>query len=227
MKKSDFIVILFSIAFFVPFFISETIYEFYKTFNTEHGFIAAFVKFFILATFGESIGLRIREGIYWRNSFGLPAKAVVWGFLGIVIKAEFILFGAGSPKVLEYIGFSLAELNSQGLNFIKILSAFSISFFMNIIFSPVLMTFHKITDIHISKNGGKFNSLLKKINFTESFNSIDWNIQYNFVFKKTIPLFWIPAHTITFLLPADFQVLFAALLGIALGVILALAANKK
>jgi hypothetical protein len=46
---------------------------------------------------------------------------------------------------------------------------------------------------------------------------------WGFVFKKTIPFFWIPAHTITFLLPPDVQVLFAALLGIALGTILAVA----
>ena len=45
-----------------------------------------------------------------------------------------------------------------------------------------------------------------------------------FVFKKTIPFFWIPAHTITFLLPGQYQVLFAALLGVALGIILSIAA---
>ena len=55
---------------------------------------------------------------------------------------------------------------------------------------------------------------------------INWNVQWNFVFKKTIPFFWIPAHTITFLLPEDYQVAFAALLGIALGVILSFAAIK-
>jgi hypothetical protein len=52
--------------------------------------------------------------------------------------------------------------------------------------------------------------------------NLDWNVQWNFIFKKTIPFFWIPAHTVTFLLPVEFQVLFAALLGIALGVILSI-----
>jgi len=51
-------------------------------------------------------------------------------------------------------------------------------------------------------------------------------VQWNFVFKKTIPFFWYPAHTITFLLPVDYQVLFAAILGIALGTILAMASLK-
>lgn len=53
-------------------------------------------------------------------------------------------------------------------------------------------------------------------------NKIDWNIQYGFVFKKTIPLFWYPAHTITFLLPGNYQVLFAAFLGVVLGLILSI-----
>ena len=51
---------------------------------------------------------------------------------------------------------------------------------------------------------------------------IDWNIQYDFVFKKTIPLFWYPAHTITFMLPGNYQVLFAAVLGVVLGLILSI-----
>ena len=55
---------------------------------------------------------------------------------------------------------------------------------------------------------------------------MNWDVMWNFVFLKTIPLFWFPAHTITFLLPPDFQVLFAALLGIALGLILAFASLK-
>jgi hypothetical protein len=52
---------------------------------------------------------------------------------------------------------------------------------------------------------------------------IDWQVMWGFVFKKTLPLFWIPAHTVTFLLPEMHRVLFAALLGIVLGTILAIA----
>jgi hypothetical protein len=56
---------------------------------------------------------------------------------------------------------------------------------------------------------------------------LDWKTQWGFVFKKTIPLFWYPAHTLTFMLPSNYQVLFAAFLGVALGVILAIANNKR
>ncbi len=105
--------------------------------------------------------------------------------------------------------------------------AFSVSLAMNLIYAPVMMTLHKITDIHIINNGGKLSSVAKRIRFAEIFKSINWDVQWHFVFKKTIPLFWIPAHTVTFLLPEDFRVLFAALLGITLGTILAFASLKE
>jgi hypothetical protein len=88
-----------------------------------------------------------------------------------------------------------------------------------------MMTFHKVTDTHIINNGGTLSGFLKPIKFGEIITNLNWNVQWNFVFKKTIPFFWIPAHTITFLLPAEFQVLFAALLGIVLGVLLAISSQ--
>ena len=59
MKKSDILFFLFVIALFLPFFISDTIYEWYKSFNAIHGMVMSFVKFAILATLGEMLGLRI------------------------------------------------------------------------------------------------------------------------------------------------------------------------
>jgi len=56
---------------------------------------------------------------------------------------------------------------------------------------------------------------------------IDWDGFISFVLVKTIPIFWIPAHTITFLLPSEYRVLWAAFLSIALGAILAFAKKKK
>ena len=86
--------------------------------------------------------------------------------------------------------------------------------------------FHKITDIHIIENGGTLRGFVKPIRFARVFQEINWDVQWNFVFKRTIPLFWIPAQTITFLLPEEFRVLFAAFLGIVLGVLLAVAARS-
>ena len=62
MKKSDILFFLFVIALFLPFFISDTIYEWYKSFNAIHGMVMSFVKFAILATLGEMLGLRISTG---------------------------------------------------------------------------------------------------------------------------------------------------------------------
>ena len=228
MKRQDIYFIAGLIALFLPFFLSETIYSFYTSFNKEHGLITAFIKFALLATFGEALGLRIREGIWNRKDFGLLPRAVVWGFLGITIKVAFVIFASGTPHFLEYIGVKDAgKIMSGNLNVYKILVAFSISLAMNLTYAPVMMTLHKITDIHIVKYKGKLSCFLKKIKFAENFKQINWDVQWHFIYKKTIPFFWIPAHTITFLLPAETQVLFAALLGIALGAILAFASLKK
>jgi len=56
--------------------------------------------------------------------------------------------------------------------------------------------------------------------------TIDWQGFFGFVVAKTIPLFWIPAHTVTFLLPPEYRVLAAAFLSIALGAILAFAKRR-
>jgi hypothetical protein len=48
---------------------------------------------------------------------------------------------------------------------------------------------------------------------------------WGFVYKKTIPFFWIPAHTVTFLLPAEIRVLFAVVLSVVLGLLLTISAK--
>lgn len=223
-KKQDFIFITAFLVVFLPFFIWDDLMAYYRSFNAEHGIIMSFIKFSILATAGELIGLRIKTGKYYKQGFGVIPRMIVWGFLGISIKMAFVIFASGTPVLLDYLGMD----NSAGImhgpfSLNKLFISFCISLFLNVIFAPVMMTFHKITDVHIVSNSGTITGFFTPIKFREIFVNLNWNVQWNFVFKKTIPLFWIPAHTITFLLPADFQVLFAALLGIALGIILAIA----
>jgi hypothetical protein len=226
MKLKDLFFILFLTLLFIPFLISDGLYAFYIKFNAEHGFITAFIKFAVLATAGEVAGLRIRSGSYLVPGFGILPRAIVWGILGLLIKAAFSIFLAGVPPMLEYLGMdSPLEQLVGPMSFSRVIVAFSVSFFLNIFFSPVLMTLHRITDAHISAGKGTLEGLFRAPSVGASLRSIDWNMHWGFVLKKTIPLFWIPAHTLTFLLPADFQVLFAALLGIALGVILAVASR--
>lgn len=229
MKKNDLLFILGAIIVFAPFFISESVYKAYTTFNTEHGMIMAFIKFGILATAGELIGLRIRTGEYYQKGFGVIPRAIVWGVLGLTIKLAFIVFATGVPAFLTYMGFSEAvpAFKSTDFSALQLLVAFSISACMNIIYAPFMMTLHKITDTHIVDNGGTVKGLFQPIKFGKIISNLNWDVQYNFVFKKTIPFFWIPAHTITFLMPSELRVLFAALLGVALGVILSVAAIKS
>ncbi len=108
----------------------------------------------------------------------------------------------------------------------KILTAFFISAFMNAIFAPVMMGFHKLTDTYIDLSGGKIGNL-SGVKLAEVVDTIDFQGLVGFVYFKTIPFFWIPAHTITFLMPPVYRVLMAAFLGIALGAILGFAKKKK
>lgn len=227
MKRSDLLFVCCVVVFFLPFFLSGWLFDAYNAFNHDHGMIMSFIKFAILATLGEVIGLRIKTGSYYSPGFGILPRAIVWGFLGITIKLAFVIFTSGTISFLTYMGFrDAAVVFGEGFSAGKLLIAFSISVFMNTIYAPVMMTFHKITDTHIISNSGSLQSLLKPVDFAGILKNINWDVQWNFVFKKTIPFFWYPAHTITFLLPPDFQVLFAALLGIALGTILAVASIK-
>jgi hypothetical protein len=224
LKKKDVVFILCVILFFSPFAIFQSVLNFYIDFNHQHSLITAFIKFALLATLGEVIGLRIKTGMYYKPGFGIIPRMIVWGFLGITIKIAFVIFASGTPVLLESLGFKDAvDVINGPANLQKFAVAFCISFCMNVIYAPVMMTFHKITDMHIINNGGTLSGFFTPINFKKLFVDLNWKVQWNFVFKKTIPFFWIPAHTITFLLPADFRVLFAAILGIALGTILAIA----
>ena len=59
MKKSDILFIVIVIALFAPFLFSSSLYESYQSFNAAHGMVMSFLKFAILSTLGELLGLRI------------------------------------------------------------------------------------------------------------------------------------------------------------------------
>lgn len=228
MKKQDSLFVFILIVIFLPFFVSDAVYGWHRSFNAAHGMVMSFLKFGVLATLGEMLGLRISAGVYNRKGFGVLSRAVVWGILGMGINMAMIVFSKGVPQFMEYMGMAnaAATFTSEAMSLDKVLVALAISVTMNTIFAPVFMTFHKITDTHILMCGGSIKSLITPIPMTKIITGLNWNVQWNFVFKKTIPFFWYPAHTITFMLPPDMRVLFAALLGIVLGVLLAVAARK-
>lgn len=228
MKQKDFFFLLIVAALFLPFCLSETLYRSYQSFNAAHGMVMSFLKFGILSTLGELLGLRISTGSYLKPGFGLWPRAVVWGIFGMGINMAFVVFSTGVPAFAGYLGVAHPEeLMAGPLTMEKVLLALAISVTMNTIFAPVFMTLHKITDTHILATGGTLRGLFTPIPMGDIMQGMNWRVQWNFVFKKTIPFFWYPTHTITFLLPEETRVLFAALLGVALGVILAVAARKK
>ncbi|HPC37817.1 MAG TPA: hypothetical protein PLF21_00755 [Exilispira sp.] len=227
MKKNlvkDILLILFIPIIFIIFGFIPFLFTFYKSFNSAHPYIMSFIKFAILATYGEIASFRISNKRYPDKSFGILPKMLVWGILGIFIKAAFVIFSNGAIALLISINrnFPSNILATKGLSLLKILASFSISLTMNLIFAPVMMAAHKITDLYIAKAGGTFGGIFKtRFVFTELLKDIDWKSFGGFVLCKTIPFFWIPAHTITFLLNQSYQVLFAALLSVALGLLLA------
>ena len=238
MKKKDFYFGVVLILFFLPFFISDTVFEQFMVLTKTHAYIMSFIKFAVLATLGEVIGLRIRTGHYSRKGFGLLPRALVWGFLGITIKIAFEIFGTGAPDMLASMGISfppeyatpsaiLKQSIFESLSWLHLLSAFAVATTMNIFFAPFFMTIHKISDEHINETGGTLKGFFTPFRFGYHMENLNWGVMYNFVFKRTIPIFWIPAQTITFILPPQYRILFAAFLGIILGVFMAIASHKS
>jgi hypothetical protein len=180
--------------------------------------LLSFIKFAVLATGGEWIARRLKERSYSLKGFGILPKSLIWGILGIFIYWAFIIFSTG-------VAAAFPALQSAETFWGRLLLAFLTSLFMNLIFSPVLMLTHHVTDRHISMNNGRFP--LKGQSTLALLKAIDWQRMWGFVFKKTIPFFWIPAHTVTFLLPGQYRVLFAALLSVALGILLGIASKQK
>ncbi|MGV8983462.1 hypothetical protein [Clostridium sp.] len=221
MKKKDLIWLgtLLIIVFLLAYPLTN---EMYTVANKAHPYIMGFLKVSILATMGELLALRIATGDY-KTPVGIIYKFIVWGFLGMGFVIAFDLFANG---VTGSMNKGLLPSGVQDTFSAKLLFAFFTSAFMNLIFGPTFMTLHRLTDTYIELGHGKF-SEIKKIKLRAVTDKIDWYGFMSFVVFKTIPFFWIPAHTITFLLPGEYRVLMAAFLSLALGIILANSKRKN
>ncbi|MDR1006712.1 MAG: hypothetical protein LBL74_07600 [Bacteroidales bacterium] len=231
MKKHDIIFIVSAIVIVLAFFCITPLNDWFSEWSKAKDgryFVLAFLKFGVLATAGECIGLRIAKGKYNEKGFGVMPRFIVWGILGVGISTAMSVFAGGTFGFLHYCGLDLnpADIANECFGN-QLIYAFSVSVLMNTFFAPVFMTVHKITDTHILEHQGTIRGFFKPIAFGRILKNLNWDVQWNFVFKKTIPFFWYPAHTITFMLPSEYRVLFAALLGVALGLILSIANLKK
>ncbi len=233
MKKSDLLVLGVIMALLLPFFIFSEVLTTYETLNAEHAYLMSFIKFAILATFGECLGLRIRTGVYYKPAFGLLPRAIVWGFLGVSIKMAFVIFGEGAPMMLKTMGVHYQDVNPADIlrqtsfSWIKLLTAFSVSLTLNLFFAPVFMAFHRITDTHIQNTGGSLKRFFSRIRVSQIIKEVDWRYFWDFVLKRTIPLFWIPAQTLNFMLPEGYRILVAAVYSVILGILLSIAGMQR
>ncbi len=229
MKRSDLMMTGAVVLVLLPFFIFPPVFHAYEELNAQHAYAMSFIKFAILATLGESIGLRIRAGVYHRKGFGLLPRALVWGFLGVAIKMAFVIFGEGAPAMLKSMGVDFPAghpadiLRQPGFSWLKLLAAVSVSTMLNLFFAPVFMGLHRITDTHILKTGGTLSGFFTSFRIGLYFREINWFEFWDFVLKKTIPLFWIPAQALNFMLPEEYRILVAAFYSIILGVLLSMA----
>ncbi|HYF92349.1 MAG TPA: hypothetical protein VD969_08870 [Symbiobacteriaceae bacterium] len=179
-----------------------------------HPYIMGFIKVGVLATMGELLALRIVRGD-WGAPVGLWMRAVVWGLLGMSFALTFDVFGSGAASAA-----TRGLLPALGGRAGTVVTALLTSTLINLCFAPTMMAFHRVTDTFIDLADGRF-SALPRVRLRDVVARIDWYGFVSFVVVRTVPLFWIPAHTVTFLLPPEYRVLNSALLSIALGAILA------
>ncbi len=206
------------IAIFAAFLIIPQTHTLFVDTTKAHPYLMGFVKFAILSTMGEFLAARIVSG-RWQMVKGMLPKMFIWGILGVLIVMMFSIYADG---VSGAINKGLLWTGGPAGGFMaKLLKAFYISAIMNLTFAPVFMAAHRITDTWID---ARFVS--KGISVSKVIATVDWGGFMKFVVGKTIPLFWIPAHTITFLLPDTYKVIFAASLSIVLGLILSIAKSR-
>lgn len=176
--------------------------------NSDHAYLMGFVNFAVLSTLGEAIALRIKHR-KWATLAGFKYKILLWGSIGVVVTFAFQLFAGGVA--------CLFEAGTIDIKANKYILAFMTSASMNVLFSPTFMLFHEVSAACIEHRviGGTIT--LKAVS-----QKIHWETFLSFVILRTIPFFWIPAHTLVFLLPEEYRIIGAAILSFVLGLILSI-----
>ena len=209
--------IVLSLAGFAAILIIPASREVFKALSSTHPYLMGFAKFAILATAGELLAVRLAKKEWLLPSY-VWTRFLIWGVIGVWITYMMKIFGAGVGALMA--SGLLPNPEHELLNsFIK---AFMISATMNLSFGPTFMALHKCSDTYLDiRATGK-----RKISLANVIHKVDWEKFASFTLLRTVPLFWIPAHTLTFMLPAEYQVAMAAALSVALGIILNLKRKK-
>lgn len=187
--------------------------------TTDYPYLMGFVKTMILASMGEMLVKRIKTGSYLKDS-GLWMKAIVWGLLGMTFVFVFPLFDHGVHAIFN------DQTIFENAFFNALFYALMVSLTMNVIFAPTFMMLHRVTDTYIHLSSGSPRKL-KDVKLNDVIDHIDFKFFFSYVIFKTIPFFWIPAHTITFMLPATYRVLMASYLSIVLGILMSIKKTSK
>ena len=210
--------VVLSLAGFAAILIIPASREVFKTLSNTHPYLMGFAKFAVLATAGELLAVRLARKEWTLPSY-IWARFIIWGLIGIWITYMMKIFGAGVGALMS-AGLLPSPQNALLHSFIK---AFLISATMNLSFGPTFMALHKCSDTYLDiRATGK-----RKITLANVIHKVDWEKFASFTLCKTVPLFWIPAHTLTFMLPSEYQVAMAAALSVALGIILNLKRKKS
>lgn len=192
--------------------------EVFKTLSNDLPYLMGFAKFAILATAGELLAVRLAKKAWTLPSY-VWVRFLIWGVIGIWITYMMKIFGAGVGALMQSSLLPCPQ-NTTLHTFVK---AFFISATMNLSFGPTFMALHKCSDTYLDmRASGK-----RHIKLANVIHKVDWEKFAGFTLLKTVPLFWIPAHTVTFMLPAEYQVAMAAALSVALGIILNLKRKKS
>jgi len=177
-------------------------FAWYINFVQTYPYLSAMVQFAVLGTLGDCIAKCLTaKSLRWPFSLKETFwKPVEWAILAVFIKFAFIGFN-GFVDALAHKGLLPDSVNVVG----SFMRAVSISVSMNLQFGFLLVILHRILD-YLPFGKANYN------NINKGFYSLIW--------------FWIPAHTLTFMQPPDYQIGLAAVWSLALGLILGLF-NKK
>lgn len=214
MKKGDFIWVGILLVWVAILTLPNTRVLFISA-TESYPYIGGFFKFAILATMGELLGSRIVKGDWYKTN-GLIFRSIIWGLIGIVVTLGLPVFSQGVS--------ALQEVGKLPFKDSLLATAIITSTVMNVIQSPAIFLFHKCTDTYIDI---KYKKNKDSVSLKEITDDIDWYRYISFTLLKTIPFFWIPCHTIVFLLPSEYRVIAAAFASIALGLILSLASKPQ
>jgi hypothetical protein len=163
-----------------------------------HPVTAAMAQFAVLGTLGETASKWLSARRFY-SPFGVRGtllRMLGWAFLAVCIKYAFTGFVAFIDGLTAH-----GMLPESG----RLGKAFAVSLSMNLQFGPFLVIAHRLIDNAID-------GAPNWANLDKGLRSLLW--------------FWVPAHTVTFLLPLELRIGLAAVWSLALGLILGLY-NKK